>query len=142
MALQVLYEIDGARHTPKRVLEDRLRLSNAPPSVARYTRRLVRGVIRHREDIDDTISAHAPAWPIAQMAMVDRNLLRVAIYEMTVDGKTPAKAAINEAVDLARIYGSQSSSRFVNGVLGAVLDAMPAQEAEEPEPADVSAASP
>lgn len=127
-ALQVLYEIDGARHKPERVLQERLQQDNTPASVARYARRLVEGIIEQKEEIDNIIATHAPAWPITQMAMVDRNLLRVAIYEITVEDETPPKAAINEAVELAKIYGSNSSSRFVNGVLGSVMNAIEAKD--------------
>jgi N utilization substance protein B len=88
----------------------------------------VEGIVEQKAEIDNIIATHAPAWPIMQMAMVDRNLLRVAIYEMTVEDETPPKAAINEAVELAKIYGSNSSSRFVNGVLGSVMDAIEAQD--------------
>ena len=127
-ALQVLYEIDGARHKPERVLQERLRQDNTPAPVAIYARRLVEGIIDQKDQIDNIIATHAPAWPIMQMAMVDRNLLRVAIYEMTVEDETPTKAAINEAVELAKIYGSNSSSRFVNGVLGSVVNAIEAKD--------------
>ena len=126
-ALQVLYEAEGARHEPKRVLRDRLRRGRTPGRVARYARKLVRGIVEHQEEIDNIIATHAPEWPITQMAMVDRNLLRVAIYEMTVEDETPPKAAINEAVELAKIYGSNSSPRFVNGVLGSVMNAIAAK---------------
>lgn len=125
-ALQVLYEIDGARHEPERVLRDRLQQEDTPAPVARYTQRLVEGIVEQKEEIDNIIATHAPAWPIAQMAMVDRNLLRVAIYEMTGEDEAPPKTAINEAVELAKIYGSDSSPRFVNGVLGSVMDAITA----------------
>ncbi len=126
-ALQVLYEIDGARHLPERILRERLQWDGTSKRVARYARRLVEGVVEQKEEIDNIIATHAPAWPIAQMAMVDRNLLRVAIYEMTEEDDTPLKTAIDEAVELAKIYGSNSSSRFVNGVLGSVMDAIEAK---------------
>ena len=124
----MLYELDGARHKPERVLRERLQQGDTPDPVAKYARRLVEGIVEQKAEIDNIIATHAPAWPIMQMAMVDRNLLRVAIYEMTVEDETPPKAAINEAVELAKIYGSNSSSRFVNGVLGSVMDAIAAQD--------------
>ena len=124
----MLYELDGARHKPERVLRERLQQGKTPDPVAKYARRLVEGIVEQKAEIDNIIATHAPAWPIMQMAMVDRNLLRVAIYEMTVEDETPPKAAINEAVELAKIYGSNSSSRFVNGVLGSVMDAIEAQD--------------
>ena len=132
-ALQVLYELDGARHLPERVLQERLQQANTPVRVAQYARRLVEGVLEQKEEIDNIIATHASAWPIAQMAMVDRNLLRVAIYEMIEEDETPLKTAIDEAVELAKVYGSNSSSRFVNGVLGSVMNAMAAKVRTESE---------
>ena len=126
-ALQVLYELDGARHLPDRVLQERLHQDNTPVPVAQYARRLVEGILEQKEEIDNIIATHAPAWPIAQMAMVDRNLLRVAIYEMIEEDETPLKTAIDEAVELAKVYGSNSSSKFVNGVLGSVMNAIAAK---------------
>ena len=126
-ALQVLYELDGARHLPDRVLQERLQQDNTPVPVAQYARRLVEGILEQKEEIDNIIATHAPAWPIAQMAMVDRNLLRVAIYEMIEEDETPLKTAIDEAVELAKVYGSNSSSKFVNGVLGSVMNAIAAK---------------
>ena len=74
----------------------------------------------HRPDIDRLIQRKAPAWPLEQLAPVDRNLLRLAIYEVLFDNRVPVRAAINEAVELAKRFGSDSSPRFVNGVLGSV----------------------
>ncbi len=128
----MLYEIDGARHKPERVLEDRLKQGNTPAWVASYTRELVEGIVEHKAEIDNIIATHAPEWPLMQMATVDRNLLRIAIYEITEEKKkTPPKVAIDEAVELAQIFGSYSSSRFVNGVLGSVMDTIAAQEAKD-----------
>ena len=80
------------------------------------------GVVRYRDQLDDLIQKHAPAWPVAQIAVVDRNVLRMALFELSGQTDTPAKVAINEAVDLAKLFGSDSSSRFVNGVLGSAME--------------------
>ncbi len=77
-------------------------------------------MLAHREQIDQMIHDKAPAWPLEQVAVVDRNILRLAIYEILVDNRVPVRAAINEAVELAKAFGGQSSPKFVNGVLGAV----------------------
>jgi N utilization substance protein B len=66
------------------------------------------------------IRSHAPSWPVEQLSVVDRNILRLAIFEISIDNRVPLKAAINEAVELAKLFGSESSSRFINGVLGAI----------------------
>lgn len=79
---------------------------------------LVSGVLKNRDLLDAFIRDHAPEWPLGQMAIVDRNVLRIAIFEMVMSNVTPTKVAINEAVELAKMYGSDSTPRFVNGVLG------------------------
>ena len=85
-----------------------------------FVRELVSGVIQNKEKIDLNIQNFAPAWPIEQIPVVDRNILRLAIFEVLLDNKVPVKVAINEAVELAKTFGGDSSSRFVNGVLGSV----------------------
>ena len=92
------------------------------PSARVFAHNLVEGVLNNQTEIDTIISDFAPSWPITQMAIVDRNILRMAIYEMILGGDTPPKVAINEAVELAKVFGSDSSPRFVNGVLGSVME--------------------
>ena len=77
-----------------------------------------------KKKINTMISTYAPAWPIDQMSTVDRNILRVAIYELLIHGKTPNKVVINEAVEIGKIFGSESSGKFVNGVLGSVIESI------------------
>lgn len=117
----MLYELDGARHDAARALGNRLSDDTMPETSESYASELVHGVLASRAEIDETIAAHAPAWPVEQLAPVDRNILRVAIYEMTVAENTPAKVAINEAVEMGKTYGSDNSPRFINGVLGSVI---------------------
>ena len=97
---------------------------------AEFARELLQGVLEHRPEIDALIEKTAPQWPAAQLAAIDRNLLRLAIREFLVDNLTPAGAAINEAIELAKKYGSDSSSRFINGVLGSVSAASKAAPQE------------
>ncbi len=123
IALQVLYEVDGARHEPVRALESRLGEDPLTPAAEEYARKLIDGVLENRTEIDGIISKYAPAWPLGQMAMMDRNILRVAIFEIMMGGETPPKVAVNEAVELGKIFGADSSPKFVNGVLGSVLGA-------------------
>ena len=78
------------------------------------------GVVRYKEKLDAQIHRYAPAWPIEQIAFIDRNILRLAIFEILIDNKIPVKVAINEAVELAKNFGGDSSSKFINGVLGAI----------------------
>ena len=90
-----------------------------------FAYKLLNGVLEYQKGMDSLISRYAPEWPLDQMAVIDRNVLRIAIFEFLVDTETPVKVAINEAVELAKIYGSDSSPRFINGVLGALADQIP-----------------
>lgn len=122
LALQALYELDLTEHLPGHVLEHRLLDYDLDEKVADFARRLVLGVLPLRKQLDAYIAQHAPEWPIDQISIVDRNLLRIALWEFAVSGETPVKVAINEAVELAKRFGSDSAPRFVNGVLGSLAD--------------------
>jgi N utilization substance protein B len=118
IALQALYEVDIAHHEPQAVLAHLHEAQPAVEEAAAYARRLVDGVLANRAAIDDLIRQAAPAWPLEQMAAIDRNILRLAIQELLFDNEVPDKVAINEAVELAKLFGSDTTPRFVNGVLG------------------------
>ena len=120
VALQALYEIDCTTHAPDLVVEERLEEQPLDDELTAFTRRLVGGVIEQAPTLDKLIQKFAPEWPLDQMALIDRNILRIAIWEFAADRQTPIKVAINEAVELAKLYGSDSAPRFVNGVLGAL----------------------
>jgi transcription antitermination protein NusB len=122
VALQALYEIDVTGHLPGIVLDERLSDSELEPSLAEFVRQIVVGVYPMFETLDRFIAEHAPEWPMDQVAAVDRNILRMALWEFGVYGQTPIKVAINEAVELAKVYGSDSTPRFVNGVLGSLAN--------------------
>ncbi len=119
-AMQTLYEFDTTGHDIDETLQRNaagLRLS--AESLA-YAEELAHGVLARLDEIDAEIAEVASDWPISQMARIDKNILRLAIYEILYNNSVPAKAAINEAVELAKTFGSDTSSRFVNGVLGAI----------------------
>ncbi len=120
LALQALYEIDSVGHEMARVLTSLLANGGLPEESNAFVRELVSGVIQNKEKIDLNIKNFAPAWPIEQIPVVDRNILRLAIFEILLNNKVPVKVAINEAVELAKTFGSDNSPRFVNGVLGSV----------------------
>jgi N utilization substance protein B len=120
LALQALYESDTSSHRAEETVERLAADKPEPEYVAAFARELVRGVQAHRKEIDAIIAETAPQWPVEEVAVIDRNILRVATYEVLFDDKTPIRAAVNEAVELAKTFGSDSSSRFVNGVLGTV----------------------
>ena len=120
IAFQVLCETNTTRHDPDKTLEQLLAESNLSEVNAGFARELISGVIKNKQKIDEYIRRFAPAWPIEQLAVVDKSILRLAIYELLLDNRVPTKVAINEAVELAKIFGSESSAKFINGVLGAV----------------------
>ncbi len=120
--LETLYEYDIANHDPAEVLEQRLEASPMERAGIEFASRIVQGVIVYQEQMDRLIARFAPEWPLDQMAVIDRNILRIAIYEFLVTDETPIKVAINEAVELAKVYGSDSAPRFINGVLGTLAD--------------------
>ncbi len=125
IALQTLYEVDSAGHPPGVVLTDRLGDDPLTPEGVAFAQTLVNGVIEHLSMLDEMIRRYAPEWPLEQMALIDRNILRIAIYEIGPGKCTPIKVAINEAVELSKLFGSESSPRFVNGVLGALVEHEP-----------------
>jgi N utilization substance protein B len=122
LALQVLYEVDIANHPPGEIYK--LRLEEAPltDDLAEFARQIIFGVLPITSTLDHLIAKYAPEWPLDQIAAIDRNILRMALWEFAVFGETPLKVAINEAVELAKLFGSDSAPRFVNGVLGALAD--------------------
>jgi N utilization substance protein B len=120
IVLQALYEMDVGSHEPAEALERLAREMRVRGEQAEFARTLIEGVLAHRSEIDQKIEATAPLWPTEQLAPIDRNILRIAIREFLVDNLTPVGVAINEAVELAKKYGSDSSSKFINGVLGSV----------------------
>ena len=120
LALKVLYEVDSVGHDMDETLTRFLVREGLSEENAAFARELVSGVVQNREKIDYNIQSFAPAWPVEQIPVVDRNILRLAIFEILIDNKVPVKVAINEAVELAKTFGSDNSSKFVNGVLGSV----------------------
>lgn len=125
VTLETLYEFDIAAHPVGEVLQRRLQANPMENAGVEFASQLVTGVIEHLAEIDKLIARYAPEWPLDQMAVIDRNVLRIAIYEFLIFGETPVKVAINEAVELAKTYASDSAPRFINGVLGSLADQIP-----------------
>lgn len=126
VALQALYEIDFTNHLSGDVINQRLLDQPIPESAAEFARKLVLGVQEEAAGLDRIVAELAPEWPVNQIAAIDRNILRIAIFEL-MHSDTPPKVAINEAVELAKLFGSDSSPRFVNGVLGSLATREPEQ---------------
>ena len=134
VALQSLFAADvrsraEGEGSPRRPVPDYLWMDeDIDRSVMEFADRLHRGVCDHQQGLDGLIGRYAPAWPVTQLPIVDRNILRIAIFELLHNPATPPKAAIDEAVELAKVFGSDSSARFVNGVLGSVMSSLDAGE--------------
>lgn len=122
LALQVLYEVDMTNHPPAEVFHARQEESPLSDELAEFARQIIFGVTPLTNELDELIAKYAPEWPLDQIAAIDRNILRMAFWEFAVQRETPIKVAINEAVELAKQYGSDSAPRFVNGVLGSLAE--------------------
>jgi N utilization substance protein B len=121
IVLQTLYELDFTNHDLEFTLGARFEERPLPEAAQEFTRSLVKGVWTYRDYLDSVVAELAPEWPIDQIAAVDRNVLRIAVYELLFEPETPPKVAINEAVELAKMFGGEGSPRFVNGVLGSLV---------------------
>jgi len=93
-----------------------------------FAQELLGGVSKSRLGLDNVITRYAPAWPVSQLSVIDRNILRIALFELIYTPGTPRKTTINEAVELAKIFGSESSARFINGVLGSAMSGLESGE--------------
>jgi N utilization substance protein B len=128
VALQALFAADMRGGLAETSLDW---LLEEEPLVSRardFTETLLSGVGNNGAALDQLIQRYAPAWPVNQLSLIDRNILRLALYELLYHVDTPPKTAVNEAVELAKIFGSESSARFVNGVLGSVMAGLEAGE--------------
>jgi len=120
MALQALYELDCTNHEAKEALAHLTVDKTLPLEAISFSEELMQGVLRTKSELDGLINHFAPAFPTEQMSIIDRNILRLAIFEILFDNNTPIKVVIDEAVELAKSFGSDSSPRLINGVLGSI----------------------
>ena len=127
VALQTLYEQDFRREcedndlVTDEVLQRNIERYSETIDDKAFIKELVHGVDGHRDVLDDIIRPVAPEWPIEQIARMDRTILHIGVYELTYNKSVPPKVVINEAVELAKAFGGENSSKFINGVLGTVL---------------------
>lgn len=121
LALQLLYQMDvqGEEH-PEAHLDDFWLRHPVDPEAREFAESLVRGTKRHEAEIDELISRYAENWELERMAVVDRNILRMSVYELLWSPEVPPKVAINEAIEIAKKFGTKESSRFINGILDRV----------------------
>src|SRR6202521_2874080 len=120
LALKVLFQLESSGDDPEEVLSYHAAEGAATSDVANFARQLIRGVIANREKLDAILSETSEHWKLEQMAKVDRIILRIAVYEITIDRHVPTKAAINESIELAKTFSGEEAGRFVNGILGRV----------------------
>ena len=120
LALQALYEVDSVARSPENAIERLLAETAISPEISEFSRALVDGTVKNRDEIDRHIVKNAPTYPVEQLAIIDRNILRLAIFEILFDNRVPVKVIVNEAVELAKTFGGGSSAKFINGVLGSV----------------------
>jgi transcription antitermination protein NusB len=120
LALKVLFQLESSDDDPDEVLQYHAAEGAATSDVAHFAGQLVRGVIANREKLDSILSETSDNWKLDQMAKVDRIVLRIAVYEITIDRHVPTKAAINESIELAKTFSGEEAGRFVNGILGRV----------------------
>ncbi len=121
LAMQTLYEWDfQPEHSIQEMLASNLQSSQHAEGDASFVSELVQGTVDHKDEIDGLIQKHAPEWPLDQISVVDKSILRLAIYEILYSKEVPAKVSINEAVELGKTFGGDNTSKFVNGVLGTV----------------------
>jgi len=121
VALQALYEYDLTQHFVGDILSNRFNEEELDEKMKRFSQEIVMGILPFIEQLDHIIANYAPEWPLEQVASIDRNIIRIALWEFAVKKCSPIKVAINEAVELAKMYGSDSTPRFVNGVLGSLV---------------------
>ncbi len=144
VAMQTLYEYDfrskGEHEIDvEPILERNLAEFSGSIDDTNFVHDVVDGVRAHEQEIDNIIAPAAPEWPVEQIAKIDKIILRIGIYELIIKRDVPPKVAINEAVELAKAFGGENSSRFVNGVLGTIYRSSDFYEAEEDKQKDAAA---
>jgi len=133
LAMQSLYawDFNGRAGEVKQFAKEQIKNAGSEIKESEFIFELAEGVAKHLSEIDEIIVKHAPEWPIDQISVVDRNVLRLGIYELSVLKEVPPKVAINEAVELAKTFGGEASGKFVNGVLGTIYKEIVPEETEE-----------
>ena len=144
LALEALYESETSDHAPLETFERHLAAAGKPDAgvnkerPSNYGRELLRGVIERRDDLDKYIQEAATQYPVDTLAIVDRNILRLAIWELLTDNSAPVAAVVNEAVELAHRCGGETTPAFVNGVLRTVSERISAEMAANPQPQETA----
>jgi len=122
VALQVLFQIDVGQVDPEEVFRRTIEEFGAPEKALGFSRRLVFGVLEHLSAVDGVISRLSHDWDLKRMANVDKSIMRVALFEILYCDDIPDSVSVNEAIELAKIYSGEESGRFINGILGKVVE--------------------
>jgi len=121
IAFQTIFQVDVGENNIETALMERIKETDMDEEDKAFCRNLVNGTLEKLDEIDKVIEKYALDWEVKRMLSVDRNVLRLAVYEMVFSTDTPAKAALNEAIEIAKVFGSEDSSKFINGILGQVI---------------------
>lgn len=125
LALQMLFQWEQGKHSSRHVIDSFLTPLHAEPVVEGFARELFEGTVAEAGTLDQRLGGHAENWRVERMAAVDRNILRLAVYELLHHPETPPAVVINEAIEIARRFSDKDSVNFVNGVLDAVRKSLP-----------------
>ena len=121
LALQMLFQFDMSGNGPDAIIETFEELQKSKANTREFAIRVFRGTIEHMEKIDEMIQAQADNWRLSRMAVVDRNIIRASVYEFLHETDTPKLVIIDEAIEIAKKFGTQKSSQFINGILDGIL---------------------
>jgi N utilization substance protein B len=121
LALQMLFQYDMAGNEPDMIIETFEDLQKSKPNTREFAVKIFRGTVDHLVDIDEKIQAQAENWRLSRMAVVDRNIIRMSIYEFLHESDTPKLVIIDEAIEIAKKFGTIKSSQFINGILDGIL---------------------
>lgn len=124
-ALQVLFQLDIAKNNPEDAVRLFWELNPADPEIVDFSNFLIYGTLEHLDEIDHLVIKYSKHWNINRMAVVDRNVLRYSIFELLYAKDVPLKVTINEAIEIAKIYGADDSGRFINGILDRISKELP-----------------
>jgi N utilization substance protein B len=121
LALQMLFQHDMSGNEPDMILTTFEDLQKSKPNTKEFATKIFRGTVDHLSEIDDMIQAQAENWRLSRMAVVDRNIIRMSVYEFLHENDTPKLVIIDEAIEIAKKFGTQKSSQFINGILDGIL---------------------
>ena len=121
LAVQMLYQLDLSGNAPDMIIDTFEDLQKSKPNTREFAVKIFQGTVDHMQEIDDMIQAQADNWRLTRMAVVDRNIIRMSIYEFMHETDTPKLVIIDEAIEIAKKFGTQKSSQFINGILDGIL---------------------